>query len=93
MVTKNNKKEGWMRIPVGIISGIIIYVWFYLIWIFCIINFIYRIFSGKTLNDLAKMSEVWNTQKYFFVRYMTFGSENRPFPFGKLEKDLNKVAY
>ena len=91
MVLKSKRKEAWMRIPVGIISGIVIYVWFYLIWIFFIINFIYRIFSGKTLGDLARMSEVWNTQKYFFIRYMTFGFDNRPFPFGKLEKDLHKV--
>ena len=88
---KENKKEAWMRIPIGIVSGIIIYVWAYLIGVFFIINLIYRIISGKRMDEFSSMSEVWNTQNYYFMRYMTFCSDKRPFPFEELKKDLNKI--
>ena len=61
---KASRGEGWMRIPVGIVSGIIIYIWAYLICLFFVINFIYRVISGKTLKELASMSEVWNIQNW-----------------------------
>lgn len=88
---KSERREGWMRIPVGIVSGIIIKVWAYLIGIFFIVNFIYKIITGKRLDELAKMSETWNTQNYYFIRYMTFASNERPFPFEELKKDMNKI--
>jgi hypothetical protein len=90
-IAKANRKEVWMRIPLGIVSGAIIWVWAYLICLFFVINFFYGIFTGKKIDDLSEMSEVWNTQKYFFVKYMTFVSTKRPFPFTKLEKSISKV--
>jgi len=80
-----------MRIPIGIISGLIIYVWAYLIGLFFIINLIYKIFSGKKIEEFSRMSETWNTQNYSFMRYMTFCTNERPFPFEELKKDLNKI--
>ena len=91
MGKKFEKHEAWMRIPVGIVSGIIIYVWYYLILVFAVINFINTIFSGKRLKEMAKMSEKWLTQAYYFGRYITFISNKRPFPFESLKKDLGKV--
>jgi len=91
MVLKSKRKEAWMRIPVGIISGVVMYVWFCLIALFFVINFVYGIFSGKKLKDLSNMSEDWNTQNYFFMRYMTFCSDERPFPFEGLKKEINKI--
>lgn len=80
-----------MRIPVGIVSGVIIYVWTYLIGIFFIVNFIYKIITGKRVKELSKMSEVWNTQNYYFMGYMTFCTDEKPFPFEELKKDISKV--
>lgn len=88
---KRERVETLMRIPVGVVSGIIIYVWAYLIGIFFIIDFFYKLFSGKRIDELATMSETWNTQNYYFMRYMTFGSNERPFPFEELKKDINKI--
>lgn len=84
------RKEAWMRIVVGIISGIILCVWRYLIVVFAIINFVYTIFAKKRLKELAEMSEIWNTQYYFFQRYMIFESNSRPFPFTNLKKSISK---
>jgi hypothetical protein len=88
---KKENKDAWMRLPIGIVSGAIIYVWSYLIGLFFIINIVNKIISGKRLEELSKMSEVWNTQNYHFIRYMTFCSNRKPFPFDKLREDLNKI--
>ena len=86
----SGRGETWMRIPVCVVSGIILYVWAYLIYLFAAINFIYGIFSGKRLKELSVMSEVWNSQMYYFARYMTFVTHERPFPFEKLRKSISK---
>jgi len=74
----------------GIVSGIILGVWQYFIVALFVVNFIYTLFSGKRLKELAEMSEIWNTQKYIFWRYIIFQSNKRPFPFEKLEKNISK---
>jgi len=81
-----------IRIVVGLISGIVLCVWRYLIFVFAVINWIYTLFAGKRLKELAEMSEVWNTQLYIFLEYMTFVTNSRPFPFTKLEKSLSKFG-
>jgi len=86
----SERKEVLMRIFVGIISGIILGVWRYLIFVFVVINWIYTLFAGKRLKELAEMSEVWNTQLYIFSRYLTFVTNSRPFPFTKLKKSISK---
>lgn len=84
------RREAWMRIPVFIISGIILAVWRYLIYVFAIINFINTIFTGRRIKDISDMSEIWNTQLYIFFRYITFVCNVRPFPFEKLTKNFSE---
>jgi hypothetical protein len=93
VVTKNKnkkvvseRKEAWMRILVVIVSGIILAVWRYLIIVFAIINWFIVVFSGKRNRDLAEFSEYWNTEFYKYVRYLTFVSNVRPFPFSDVER-------
>jgi hypothetical protein len=82
----NEKKEAWFRIIVVIISGIVLTVWRYLIVILSIINWFIAIFSGKRNKELALFCEYWNTESYRFRKYLTFVSNERPFPFTKMEK-------
>ncbi|MBM3231803.1 DUF4389 domain-containing protein [Candidatus Pacearchaeota archaeon] len=86
----SQRKESWMRIIVLIVTGIILVLWRYLIGAFIIINFVYSIFSGKRLRELAELSEIWNTQWYLFQKYMTFVTNTRPFPFTSLAKNISK---
>lgn len=90
MAVKTERKEGWMRIVVGIISGIVLCVWRVLIVVLAVINWLIVVFSGKRNRGLAEMSEVWNTQVYHFLKYMTFVSNHRPFPFNNLDKSMSK---
>jgi len=94
---KGNKKseriEALMRIPVAIVSGIMLVVWRYFIYVLVLIHFVYVLFSGKREKELAELSELWNTQWYIFQRYIIFVSNKRPFPFGKLEKKMSKCDF
>ena len=86
------RAEIFMRIVVAIVTGIILAVWKWLIAIFFVINWIYVLFAGKRLKQLADMSEIWNTQWYIFQRYLIFVTNRRPFPFTKLEKSMSKFG-
>ena len=81
----SERKEAWFRIIVLIVSGIILSIWKILIQILAIINWIITVCSGKRNKAMAELSEYWNTEMYKFVRYMTFVSNVRPFPFSDVE--------
>ena len=93
-VKKNNKsverKEAWMRIVVAIVSGIVLGIWRYFIIVLGILNWIYAVFKGKRNSEFAKLCEIWNTQTYVFLRYLTFVSNERPFPFSSLTENISK---
>jgi hypothetical protein len=87
MVKKEiEKKEAWFRILVLIVTGIILTVWRSLIIILVIINWFIVLFSGRRNKELALFCEYWNTEWYKFIRYITFVSNKRPFPFSKMER-------
>lgn len=86
----NEKKEGWMRLVVCVVSGVILWAWNVLIKCLVILNWLITIFSGKRHKGMADFCEIWNTQSYVFMRYMTFVTNERPFPFQNLEKNISK---
>ena len=88
----SERTEALMRIVVGIVSGIIIGVWKIFIKILVIVNVLIALFTGKRNKDVAELCEIWNTQFYILLRYMTFVSNKRPFPFSSLEKNLSKFG-
>lgn len=82
--------EALMRIVVVIVSGIILGLWKALIQILGIVHWFIAIIAGKRNKDIAEFSEIWNTQIYIFLRYMTFVTNERPFPFESLTKNFSK---
>lgn len=84
------RAEALMRILVGIVSGVILRIWKSLVQIIAIINWLIAIITGERNKGLAEFCEIWNTQAYIFLRYMTFVSNKRPFPFSALEKNISK---
>lgn len=86
------RKEAWMRILVLIISGIILYLWGALIKFLVIINWFIVIFTAKRNKGIAEFSEIWNTQFYVFSKYITFVTNERPFPFNSLSKNISKFG-
>ena len=83
---KTERKEAWFRIVVLIISGVVLKIWAGLVGIIAVLHWLIVVFSGKRNKDLAMFSEYFNTATYMFMRYLTFVSNQRPFPFTKLER-------
>ncbi len=84
----SEQREALMRIPVAIVTGIILSFWLALIKVLALVNLLITLFTGKRNTDLAEFCEIFNTQAYMFMRYITFMSNSRPFPFNKLQKNL-----
>jgi hypothetical protein len=80
------RKEAWFRIIVAIVTCIILSVWKTLIGILSVIHWFVVVFTGKRKRELAEFCEYWNSTLYKFSRYMTFVSNERPFPFTKLDR-------
>jgi len=89
---KGERVEALMRIIVVIVSGIILSVWKIFIQVIGIVNWVYTLFAGKRMKELADLSEIWNTQAYVFLRYMTMVTNERPFPFNNLTKSYSKFG-
>jgi hypothetical protein len=92
MVKKDiERKELLWRLLVLVISGIILSVWKSLIIVLAILHFIIVLFSGKRDKSLADFCEYWNSETYRYIRYLTFETNERPFPFNPLVKLNNFV--
>ena len=87
----SERTEALMRIVVGIVSGIIIGVWKILADIVSIFHWFYVLFTGRRSKILAEFCNNWATQVYRLIRYMTFATNSRPFPFSELGKVMQPV--
>jgi hypothetical protein len=85
------REEAWMRIIVLIVTGVVLTVWKLLVIVLGIFQFFYTAFKNRRREDLAELCNMWVSQVYIFLRYMTFASNSRPFPFTKLGKDIAPV--
>jgi Domain of unknown function (DUF4389) len=87
---KTEKRETLLRIPIAIISGAILEVWGFFIFCFAIAQFALMLAEGKKNKEILKMCKVYLMQLYCFVKYITFISDDRPFPFGDLKKSVEE---
>ncbi|MFH1275922.1 MAG: DUF4389 domain-containing protein [Candidatus Woesearchaeota archaeon] len=86
----SERVEAVMRIVIGIVSGIILGLWKGLIQILVLVQWVLAIFTNQRNKDLAEFCEIWNTQLYIYCRYMTFVTNERPFPFNNITKNFSK---
>ncbi|HLC61330.1 MAG TPA: DUF4389 domain-containing protein [Candidatus Nanoarchaeia archaeon] len=87
------RKEAWMRIIVAIVSGIILGLWKTLVVVLSLFHWVYVIFSGNRSRGIAEFCNMWTTQAYRFIRYMTFATNSRPFPFSELGNEMHPVEF
>ena len=81
----NEREEVLIRLISFLVTGLILWLWAYLIILLLIVNWIIVIFNGKSNKELVDFCEIWNTESYRFVRYITMESNERPFPFSSLK--------
>jgi len=88
----SERKELLWRILALIVTGIILGVWNLFIRILMLVNLVIVLFTAKRNKEIANLCEIWNSEAYRFMRYLTFVTNERPFPFtslntlGKFEK-------
>lgn len=82
--SKKSTGEVLMRVPVGIISGVILYVWGIFIFCFAIVQLILILVKDKKEEELLKICDRYVIQINIFLKYITFIEDKRPFPFADL---------
>ena len=87
MAKRSERKEAWFRILVLIITGIILYLWGYVTLFLVIINWLVVVFSGKVNKGITEFCGIWVKEYYRFIRYISFQTNERPFPFNSLVKE------
>ena len=87
----SERSEAFMRLIVLVVSGIILSIWKTIVQIVVVLHWLYVLFTGKRNKDLAKFCNLWNNQTYKYIRYMTFTTNERPFPFTELGKVRDEV--
>ena len=83
--------EALLRIVVGIISGLIIGLWKVIVQFVVIIHWLYALVTGTRHQGMADFCNRWVTYVYRYLRYMTFATNKRPFPFNDFGQDIEKV--
>jgi sorbitol-specific phosphotransferase system component IIC len=53
-----------------------------LIQLLVIFHWIAVLVTGERIKSLAEFCHMWNVQVYAYLRYLTFVTNVRPFPFG-----------
>ena len=83
---KENVKnvDTWMRGLFIIIFGVIFYVLIGIIWLLVIFQFLTKVITGSLNVQLEKFSTSLTQYTQQILDYVTYQSENRPFPFSPL---------
>ncbi len=80
----SERNEALMRIVVGIISGVILGLWRGLVQLLVFFHWIVVLVTGERIKGIAEFCHIWNLQVFAFLKYMTFTTNKRPFPFTDL---------
>ena len=88
---KAEQEEALLRIPIVLIGWIIMDLWAVLICAVGIIHLVYALFMGKRHKGMADFANSFVTYMFNFVRYATFTTNFRPFPWNDFGKPIEKV--
>lgn len=78
--------DTWMRGLFILIFGVIFYFLIGIIWLLVIFQFITKVITGGLNDQLAKFSTGLTQYALQVLNYVTFQSEERPFPFSPYPK-------
>ncbi len=83
MDIKDNVKntDTWLRGFFILVFGVILYFLFGLIWLLVIFQFVTKVLTGELNSNLEKFSTKMTSYVMQILNYITFQSEERPFPF------------
>ena len=93
MDVKENVKnpDVWIRGLFIVVFGVILYFLFGVIWLLVIFQFLTKVITGNLNAQLSKFSVGLTLYAFQILNYITFQSEERPFPFSPWPTD-NQLA-
>lgn len=74
--------DTWIRGLFIIIYGVIFYVLFWIIWLVVIFQFLMKVLMGSLNANIMSFSGGLTRYAFQILQYVTFQSEERPWPFG-----------
>ena len=94
MNIKDNAKntDTWLRGLFILIFGVIFYFLYGLIWLLIIFQFITKVITGGLNSNLEQFSTKMTAYAMQILNYITFQSEERPFPFSPFPEGNAKAA-
>jgi len=78
--------DTWVRGLFIIIFGVIFYVLYIVIWLLVIFQFLFKVLTGNLNENLSSFSVSLTRFAFQILLYITFQSEERPFPFSPWPK-------
>jgi hypothetical protein len=84
-VEKSMRKEALVRLLVSIVTGIVLYLWGYAVGIIIFINWLIVLIIGRKVLAIDRFCSLWADEVGRNVRYLTFESNEKAFPFNELE--------
>lgn len=73
--------DTWLRGLFIVVFGIIFYALYLIIWLLVVFQFVVKVVTGNINTNLLGFSDGLTQYAYQVLRYMTFQSEERPWPF------------
>ena len=93
MSVKENARntDTWIRGLFIIVFAVIFYVLCIVIWLVVILQFFTKVLSGELNEQLSSFSENLTRFAFQILLYITFQSEQRPFPFSPWPADEKTI--
>lgn len=76
-----SNKNQWTRIIYMVLFAIILYLSMMVIWLVVFVQLLFALFTGKPNPDIADFAADLSQYVYRVVAFLTYTSEQRPFPF------------
>lgn len=84
---KNVKdRDTWLRLPYLIVFGIAFYLSVSLIFAASVFQFLAKLFNGSAFAGVTEFGENLAVYQAQVTRYLTYASEDKPFPFAPFPK-------
>ena len=74
-------KDTWLRFVYLVLFGVVFYVSVFITFLASGLQFLAKLFSGSSFEGLAEFGDNLATYQGQVTRYLTFASDQKPFPF------------
>ena len=83
--------DTWLRGFFILVFGVIFYVLYIVIWLLVIIQFVTKVLTGELNSNLEHSSTKMTSYAMQILNYITYQSEERPFPFSPFPETEEKA--